>query len=51
LWLVDLEHGEVLVHTDPEPRGYASVHALRQGDVARPTAFPQVAVDVAALLG
>jgi Uma2 family endonuclease len=50
-WLVDMQHGKVLVHTNPQPDGYGSVRALRRGDTATPLAFPQLALDVAALLG
>jgi hypothetical protein len=39
------------VHTDPQPNGYANVHAPRRGDTARPGAFPKREVDVASILG
>jgi len=42
---------ELLVHTDPRPAGYGSVRTLRPGDSATPIAFPELALDVAALFG
>jgi Uma2 family endonuclease len=50
-WLVDLQHGVVLVHTEPQADGYGSVHTLKPGDVARPLAFPEVELAIAELLG
>jgi Uma2 family endonuclease len=50
-WLVDVQHGELLVHTEPRPDGYGSVRTMRPGDSATPIAFPELALDVAALLG
>jgi Uma2 family endonuclease len=50
VWLLNLPERTVEVHREPHFTGYASVTVLREGEVARPEAFPEVAVDIAALL-
>ena len=50
VWLVNLVERTVEVHREPHFTGYGSVTVLGAGDVARPEAFPDVAVEVAALL-
>ncbi len=50
-WLVDLQHGLVLVHTDPQADGYGAVKTLKPGETARPLAFPNVELSIAELLG
>jgi Uma2 family endonuclease len=50
-WLVDVRHGELLVFTDPQPDGYGSMRTLRRDDTATLLAFPQLALELAGLLG
>jgi len=49
-WLVNLPEQCVEVYRDPHFTGYASTTVLKPGDTASPAAFPDVQVDVAALL-
>jgi Uma2 family endonuclease len=49
LWIVDLPHRLVWVHTDPRPAGYGREEALRPGDHLRPTRLPELDVPVSAL--
>ena len=50
-WVADVVHEQLLVHTDPQPEGYANVRALRRGDTTRPVAFPELKFEVSAILG
>lgn len=50
-WIVDLVHGEIIVHRDPGRGRYRSVQVLRHGDVITPLAFPEVSLSVTDLLG
>ena len=50
VWIVNLIDGMIEVYREPHFAGYASKTILRAGDVARPLAFPDTAVDVAELL-
>lgn len=50
VWLVNLVARTVEVHREPHFTGYGSVTVLGAGESARPEAFPDVAVDIAALL-
>lgn len=50
VWLVNLVNRTVEVHREPHFTGYGSVTVLQAGDAAQPEAFPDVKVDVAALL-
>lgn len=50
VWIVNLSDLVVEVHRDPNPDGYASVKILRPGEKASPAAFPDVQVDITALL-
>lgn len=50
VWLVNLVERTLEVHREPHYTGYASVTLLTAGEVARPEAFPDVAVDVSGLL-
>jgi Uma2 family endonuclease len=50
-WLVDMQHRELLVHTDPQPDGYGSLRTLRHGDTATPLAFPKIVLELTGLLG
>lgn len=48
-WIVDVQHGEVVVHREPGPAGYRSVLAHGRGERIAPL-VPAAAVDVTALL-
>jgi Uma2 family endonuclease len=50
VWIINLPDQSIEVHREPHFEGYASTVVLHPGDQARPLAFPDVAVDVAALL-
>jgi len=50
VWIVNLSDLVIEVHRDPSPGGYASIKILRPGEKASPAAFPDVQVDIAALL-
>ncbi len=49
-WLVNLPEQCVEVYREPHFTGYSSVTLLKPGDTASPAAFPDVKVDLAALL-
>ncbi len=49
-WVVNLVDGCVEVYREPHYTGYTSCTTLRPGDTAIPAAFPDVQIDVAALL-
>ena len=50
VWIVNLRDRVIEVCREPHFTGYGSKTVLRAGDQAKPQAFPDVAVDVAALL-
>ena len=50
-WLVDLVQDEVLVHRDPSPNGYRTVHTVERGERLAPLAFPDRELAVADILG
>lgn len=50
VWIVNLNELTVEIYREPHFTGYGSKTVLRAGDLARPLAFPDVAVDVAELL-
>ena len=50
-WIVDLNGSVVDIATDPSPQGYASLVQARPPDTIWPTAFPDVTIAVAKLLG
>ncbi len=50
VWLVNLNDLTVEVYREPHFTGYATKTVLRRGEVARPTACPEVGIDVAELL-
>ena len=50
VWIINLPDQSIEVYRDPHYQGYASTEILRPGSQARPLAFPDAAVDVAALL-
>jgi Uma2 family endonuclease len=49
-WIVNLPEQCVEVYREPHFTGYASVTTLKPGDTASPRAFPDVQIDLAALL-
>jgi len=50
-WLVDLPRSVVEVYRDPSPQGYREVLTLRRGDSISPLAFPDLQLEVDAILG
>lgn len=50
-WLAVLTQRVLLVHRDPSPEGYRQVLVLRPGETVTPLAFPDLVLDVSALLG
>ncbi len=50
VWIVNLLDATIEVYREPHFTGYGSKTVLRAGDQAKPQAFPDVAVDVGALL-
>lgn len=51
VWIVNLPERLVEVYTAPASGAYTSLRKVRPGDSLAPTAFPDAAVDTAALLG
>jgi len=51
VWLQDLKNGALLVHRDPSPQGYRDVKILHRGERLSPLAFPDLVIEVDALLG
>lgn len=49
-WIVNLAGRQVLVLREPRDGQYTSVQALVSGDAARPLAFGEIALEVAAIL-
>ena len=49
-WLVNLPDGCLEVYREPHFTGYASAVVYKSGDTISPAAFPDVSVDLAALL-
>ena len=49
-WLVNLPEQKIEVFREPHFTGYGSKSILRAGETARPSAFPDITVDVAELL-
>lgn len=50
-WIVDLIHGELIVHREPSKSRYSSIQSFKPGDTIAPLAFPDVSLAVADLLG
>ena len=50
VWIVDLEHDRVEVHTEPSHRGYGFVRRFVPGDVLAPSALPEVTLEVASII-
>jgi Uma2 family endonuclease len=51
VWLALIEADHVEVHREPGPTGYRVVRSVRRGEPLGPAAFPDLVLDVAALLG
>lgn len=51
VWLVDLTHSVVVVHTDPSVDGYRVVRPYRPGDALRSESLPGCELDVTEILG
>lgn len=50
-WLLDLVDGWLEQHSEPGPAGYQQVQSARRGEALTSTVLPELALDVAALLG
>jgi hypothetical protein len=50
-WLCNLPRATVEVYRDPSPQGYGQILTFRGGDRLSPLAFPELVIDVAAILG
>jgi Uma2 family endonuclease len=50
-WLVDLKASVIEVYTDPTPSGYDKVVRVERGGTVTPTAFPDLSLAVAQILG
>ena len=51
LWIVDLNHDQVLLFRDPTPHGYTTTRVIRRGESLSPRAFPSLVISVDAILG
>ena len=51
VWVVDLAGGQMLVFREPDAGRYRMSAVVRPGEPVSPLAFPDLVVDVAALLG
>jgi Uma2 family endonuclease len=49
-WVVDLQHRQIHVFRKPTPNGFETRSTARFGDELRPIRFPDVCLDVSALL-
>ena len=49
-WLIDLSERVIEIYREPHFEGYETTTVLEPGDTARPLAFPDVEIDIAALL-
>ena len=50
LWLVDLQEGQIEVHREPGPSGYASVHRVSRGERLTPHLLEDVTLSAADIL-
>lgn len=50
VWLADLTHDQVLVHSDPAGGRYQTARVARRGDTLAPAAFPDLFVPIADVL-
>ena len=51
VWLADLKRDMLIMHRDPSPTGYETVQVLRRGDTVSPSAFPDLEIAIADILG
>lgn len=51
VWLVDLAAGAVHVQRSPAGSAYSDIQTLRRGDSVAPLAFPDLTVELTAILG
>ena len=51
VWIVDLDGDRIEVYRDAGPGGYRDVRVVSRGETLSPSAFPDVAVSVAEVLG
>lgn len=51
VWLCNLPHAVIEVYRDPSPGGYREILTLRRGDRISPLAFPDLMIEVDAILG
>lgn len=51
VWLQDIEHSALLVHRNSSPEGYRDVRIFRCGEQVSPLAFPDLVIEVDAILG
>ncbi len=50
VWIVDLEHNRVEVHSEPSRWGYGAVRRYVPGDALAPSALPDVKLEVAGII-
>ncbi|MFN8632348.1 MAG: Uma2 family endonuclease [Chloroflexota bacterium] len=50
-WIVDLDSDRLEVYREPSPRGYRSAALLSRGNTVSPLFAPDIAIDVATILG
>lgn len=51
VWIVDLDGDRIEVYRDPGPSGHRDVRVVSRGETLTPSAFPDVAIPVAEVLG
>ena len=51
VWIEALGRATLEVYRDPSPQGYRDVHTFRRGDRISPLAFPDLVLEVSAILG
>lgn len=51
LWIVDLVNEQILVYRDPSPEGYRLVQTFGRDGSIQPLAFPDLTLEVKAILG
>lgn len=50
VWLVNLNERQIEIYREPHVTGYRSNSSLRPGDTGRPSAFPDITIDVTEVL-
>ena len=51
IWLQDVRNAALLVHRDPSPQGYREVKIFHRGERLSPLAFPDLVIEISAILG